>query len=61
MIIWNTEINAPCCPGEIVNLEDESQSILIQTDWDFPGVATSFGWSLREVQINDDEPCDQGR
>ena len=48
MIIWNTEVNAPCCPGEIVN--DNGDSILIQTDWDYPGTANTFGWSLREVQ-----------
>lgn len=49
-IIWNTDVNAPCCPGEILNCDDESKSILIQTDWDFPGTAQTFGWSLRQVQ-----------
>jgi hypothetical protein len=37
--------NAPCCIAEIVNCDDESQTVLIQTDWDWPGVASSFGWS----------------
>ena len=23
---------------------DDSHTVLIQTDWDFPGVATSMGW-----------------
>ena len=65
-ILWNTNVNAPCCPGEIVRVlpkgervergDDgrfrrvEPDTILIQTDWDFPGIAQSFGWSLREVQ-----------
>lgn len=56
-ILWNTDINAPCCHGEIVNLENENESILIQTDWDFPSVAQSFGWSIREVQKNN-KNCD---
>jgi len=33
--------NAPCV-AEIVN--DRGESILIQTDWDWPGVASTFGW-----------------
>ena len=62
-ITWNTDVNAPCCPGEIVGppLEQERddrgrfrpverQTILIQTDWEYPAVANSFGWSLRTVQ-----------
>ena len=62
-ITWNTNVNAPCCPGEIVGppLEQERddrgrfrpverQTILIQTDWEYPAVANSFGWSLRTVQ-----------
>lgn len=49
MIRWNTEVHAPCCPGEIINLTD-GRSILIQVDWDYPSVATSFGWNMTEVQ-----------
>ena len=48
MITWNTGVDAPCCPGEIV--AEDGRSILIQTDWDFPGVANCFGWSTRLVQ-----------
>ena len=48
MITWNTEVNAPCCPGEIVN--DDGRAVLVQTDWDYPGVAASFGWSIRSVR-----------
>lgn len=47
-ITWNTEVNAPSCPGEI--LAEDGQSVLVQTDYDYPGVASSFGWSLRQVQ-----------
>lgn len=64
-ITWNTDVNAPCCPGEIVN--EDGRSILIQTDWDFPGVARTFGWDMKDVQKWPDEeelakaefePCD---
>ena len=48
-ITWNTEVNAPCCPGEIVN--GDGRSVLVQTDWDFPSVAGSFGWSPNFVQV----------
>ena len=47
-ITWNTGVDAPGCPGEI--LSDDGRSILVQTDWDYPGTASSFGWSLSEVQ-----------
>lgn len=46
-ITWDTDINAPCCPGQIV--AEDGQNILVQTDWDFCGVASSFGWSITEV------------
>lgn len=51
-ITWNTEVNAPCCPGEIV--ADDGRTLLIQTDWDYPSVASSFGWSLACVQKCDE-------
>lgn len=54
-IRWSTDVNAPCCPGEIV--AEDGETILIQTDWDYPGVAQSFGWSLREIQRPDGD-CD---
>jgi len=47
-ITWNTDVNAPCCLGEI--LADNGESVLIQTDWDYPGVASTFGWSVQNVQ-----------
>ena len=65
-ITWNTDVNAPCCPGEI--LSDDGQSILVQTDWDFCGAASSFGWNPRavqccdncgHVQADDRRPCDK--
>jgi hypothetical protein len=48
MITWDTDVNAPCCPGQIVN--DDGRTVLIQTDWDYCGVATTFGWPTRNIQ-----------
>lgn len=48
-IRWNTNVNAPCCPGEIVR-ECDGASILIHVDYDCPGVAETFGWDIRTVQ-----------
>lgn len=59
-ITWNTNINAPCCLGEIVNNDacqcnvpcnHVEQTILIQNDFDCPSVASVFGWSIRDVQV----------
>lgn len=61
-ITWNTDVNAPCCPGEIV--ADDGRRILIQTDWDYPGTASAFGWAVDRVQrhpvfcADGDGPCD---
>lgn len=53
-ILWNTDVNAPCCPGEILETDAQGnltdRSYLVQTDWDYPGVASSFGWSIQRVQ-----------
>lgn len=46
-ITWNTDCNAPCI-GRIV--AEDGRDHLVQTDWDYPGVASSFGWSTRNVQ-----------
>ncbi len=29
---------------------DDSQTTLIQSDWDYPSIAQSMGWSLTDVQ-----------
>ena len=55
-IVWNTDVDAPGCPGEILS-EDTGKSILIQTDWDYPSTAGTFGWSMQSVQ-NDGGECD---
>lgn len=54
-IRWNTEVNAPCCPGEIV--AEDGQTRLVQTDWDYPGVAGIFGWSKEWVQKCSRKTC----
>jgi len=35
---------------ELVN--DQGESLLIQSDYDYPGVATSFGWAGPESDIS---------
>lgn len=40
-------------------LEMKSYSLLIQTDWDYPGTASTFGWSIRSVQKRK-KRCDHG-
>jgi hypothetical protein len=61
-ITWNTDCNAPCCPGEIINDDNPKQTILIQTDWDYPSTARTFGWDIKSVQKveycdGEDTPC----
>ena len=31
--------------GTYLLVADDGEEILIQTDWDFPGIASTFGWS----------------
>lgn len=40
------------CPGCICKVlnHNESRSILVQEDHQSPGVASSFGWNIRDVQ-----------
>jgi hypothetical protein len=40
------------CPGAVCKIlnESETKSILVQTDYDAPGVASSFGWNIRSVK-----------
>jgi hypothetical protein len=37
--------------GTFVLCADDGRELVIQTDWDYPGVASTFGWSPC--------PCDQ--
>lgn len=48
LVHWDTDAGAPCCAGRIV--ADDGRDVLVQTDWDHPGVASTFGWSVRDVQ-----------
>jgi len=48
MMILLCETDVPNCPCKVVKLDSEmnqtDESILIQTDWDYPGIASTFGW-----------------
>jgi hypothetical protein len=56
-ITWNTDVDAPCA-GEI--LAEDGRSVLVQTDWDYPGTANTFGWDMRAAQQEDrrENPCE---
>jgi hypothetical protein len=50
---------APCCyiivrerADGTFDARDEASTLLIQTDWDYPSVARSFGWGMTS------EACD---
>jgi hypothetical protein len=54
---------APC--GFLIVLDngdsrDDNQTTLIQSDWDYPGIAESMGWSLTAVQpdAEDHDHCE---
>jgi hypothetical protein len=48
--------DAPCC---LKITADNGADILIQTDWEWPGIAGTFGFSLSSVQRDDFEtPCE---
>lgn len=32
---------------------DEANTVLVQTDWDFPGLAHAFGWTLSKANGGD--------
>ena len=49
--------DAPSC----VKLIDEyGADILIQTDWEYPGIANTFGWDIRSVQRDYSQLCNKG-
>ena len=31
-------------PGSFLLVADDGRDLLVQTDWDFPGLASTFGW-----------------
>jgi hypothetical protein len=33
-------------------------TLLVQTDWDYPALASDFGWNIREVQFDGTTGCD---
>ena len=35
--------------GGFMLYDENDRTILIQSDWDFPGVASAFGWSTRKA------------
>ena len=52
--------DAPCC---VKIIAQDGRDLLIQTDWDWPSVATTFGWSTKDFQMPGyaDKPCEHDR
>ena len=40
--------DAPCCMKLVA---EDGRDVLVQTDWDYPGVASSAGWDMKDVQV----------
>ena len=59
-IMIDTDCNAPCCPCQILAFDEEKQvgAILVDSDWGYPGYASAFGWSTRDVQVDEERQCD---
>jgi hypothetical protein len=32
-------------------LSDDAHTVLVQTDWDYPSTASTFGWDIRDSQV----------
>lgn len=47
IILDSNPSDAPCC---VKIIADNGQDLLIQSDWDFVGIASTFGFSLASVQ-----------
>ncbi len=44
------EANPSDAPGCVKIIADNGEDRLIQTDWDWPGIANTFGFSLASIQ-----------
>lgn len=40
-----------CAEQFLRELPEEETSLMIQADWDYPGIARTFGWNMRTVQL----------
>ena len=45
-------------PGYIVQLVGTDKDLLIQTDWDYPSIAGTFGWDMKSVQRGESFHCE---
>lgn len=54
--------DAPCCMKLTAS---DGRDILLQTDWDYPSIASNLGFSLKSLQVSQRgyyglTPCDHG-
>ena len=57
--IYHDRSYTPCSfliVADGANPHNATKFTLVQTDWDYPGIAQSMGWSLRDVQA-DGQSC----
>lgn len=57
MRIILSRCNHPNFCFEILPAEGKREGVFVQSDWDYPGVASTFGWSLRSVQRESGPKC----
>lgn len=44
------EANPAGLPGCVKIVAEDGRDVLLQSDWDWPGTASTFGWDIRQVQ-----------
>lgn len=47
-----------CAPGFIIRRIEDGESILVQTDWDYPSTAETFGWNKCSFQVDENIRCE---
>ncbi len=45
------DANPSDAPGCLKLIADDGRDMLVQTDWDWPAIANTFGMALRSIQI----------
>jgi hypothetical protein len=48
-------------PGCLLIINENGDTLLIQTDWEWPGVANAFGWNMLSVQRDYSQLCNKGK
>jgi hypothetical protein len=54
------DANPSANPGCLKIVADDGRDLLAQTDWEWPAIATTFGWSVSSVEHNGQECTHDG-